>query len=260
MQQHTEPPYLQLLSPENETYIIPLKEKETFTIGRDQDNDLPLHDPQKFVSREHCRLENTKGYFWIIDDDSGASGKPSASGTFVRPVNGGEDVNVQEKGRLRLQDEDMFYLVADVLPPDDTPVFWQFTFYDANTTHNNSTVSSIPPKEVAPIGTLAYSLGSQWFVRSTGDKWEMISLSPKPRRLVRYMAQKNKMKNKPTLCTYAELIDSVWEGDESFGKQNKDITHLVWQIRSKIEDDPSEPKYIKNIMSDGYLLDVQLRP
>ncbi|MEY3827973.1 MAG: hypothetical protein RLZZ148_2795, partial [Cyanobacteriota bacterium] len=55
---------------------------------------------------------------------------------------------------------------------------------------------------------------------------------------------------------YCELITAVWEGEDSFGKKNSDITHLVWQIRKKIESDPSEPRYLKNVMSDGYILEV----
>lgn len=55
---------------------------------------------------------------------------------------------------------------------------------------------------------------------------------------------------------YCELIPAVWEGEDSFGKKNSDITHLVWQIRKKIESDPSEPRYLKNVMSDGYILEV----
>lgn len=258
---YTEPerPYLEFISPDNEKFTISLKDKDSFTIGRDTENDLPLNDPQKFISREHCRLEKEKGYFWIIDDDSGASGKPSASGTFLRPVNGGQDVNVQDKGRLRLHDGDIFYFIAKFLPPDDTPVFWQFTYYDFNTTRNGGTSLLLPPKEVAPVGTIAYSFQSQHLVRSAGDRWEMLSLSPKPRALIRFMAQKNREnKGQGMLCTYAELIPAIWQGEESFGKQNRDITHLIWQIRKKIEEDPSEPQYIKNVTSDGYILEVKL--
>ena len=253
-----ERPYLELTSPDNEVFLISLKEQDIFTIGRHEDNDLSLYDPQKFISREHCRLQKDKGYFWIIDDDSGAGGKPSARGTFLRPVNGGEDINVQDKGRLRLHDGDKFYLIAKFLPPDDIPVFWQFTFYDANTTHNVSAKDVIISKQFAPCGTIAYSSASKHLVRSTGKRWEMLNLAPKPRALIRYMAQKNqKNQGQPVLCTYCELITAVWEGEDSFGKQNGDITHLVWQIRKKIESDPSEPRYLKNVMSDGYILEVQ---
>ena len=67
-----ETPYLESKTPDNKQFIIPLKKhfqdennNKIFTFGRSQENDFAINDPEKFISREHCRLISRTEYIWI---------------------------------------------------------------------------------------------------------------------------------------------------------------------------------------------------
>ena len=131
-----------------------------------------------------------------------------------------------------------------------------FKFYDDdNTTHEIPGRPAIATKKTD--NSIYYSLSTQTLINANG---EIISLPKITTRLIRFMAQKNLARGgEPTPCRFLEMIDAVW-GDESYGKEPKHINHLVWQIRKKIETDPSNPQYIKNLPADGYILHIPLRP
>ena len=116
-----ETPYLAGKTPDNKEFIIPLKthfqDHKIFTLGRSNENDFPINDPQKFISREHCRLTSRTEYIWIYDDDGGAAGEASQSGTFVSSVrNPNQEIDVRKEGNkgYRLRDGDTFYFVGKV--------------------------------------------------------------------------------------------------------------------------------------------------
>lgn len=249
----TESPYLEVISPDGEQFIVSLKDIERLTIGRSQDNDLPISDPQKFVSREHCRLECHKDYWWLYDDDNGASGSPSTSGTFVQPTEGGLEIDVRQEGRngKRLKEGDKFFFVGKIMSPDDKPAYWQFTLHDV-TTHQVQNESNASFSE-----QIAYSISLESLLQIIDNNREIIRLRPQHRALIRYMAQKNLTNNgQPILCKYQELIEAIWDESDALNRTNGDINHLVWGIRKEIEPDPAESKYIKTFKSEGYILDV----
>ena len=56
-------------------------------------------------------------------------------------------------------------------------------------------------------------------------------------QLVRYMAMRNRQNgNIPVLCAYEEMIEAVW-GEDTHHTQ-ADITHLVWELRKKLDTGP----------------------
>lgn len=249
--------YLEIITPEGKKFTFNLEDKEIITLGRDADNDIHLENPEKHISRKHCRLEKINNFYWLIDDDSEMmGGKPSASGTFIRLSNSQEYFNIQtrENNRIRLSDGDIFYLIAKIISPSDPPLYWQFIFHDANTTIQ-------PPLPVSgnlstPQEYIAYSESLQTLVKVMGNKQEVIKLAPNPRSLIRYMVNKNLENNKQrTLCFYPQLIEAVWGKDDT--KYSGSVNHLVYQIRQKIEPNPAKPQYILNEKTDGYSLEIE---
>ena len=259
-----ETPYLESKTPDNKQFIIPLKKhfqdednNKTFAFGRSQENDFAINDPEKFISREHCRLISRTEYIWIYDDDGGAAGEASQSGTFVRSAkNPNQEIDIRKEGNkgYRLRDGDTFYLVGKV--DDDNVRYWEFTLREAQTTKNTISLTTI---DLLQMDTLKYSLSLQSLVKGSNN--EIIKLSANRRKLIAYMAEKNLANNgQATLCLFDELIKAVW-GDD-FTKTNQAINHLVLQIRKYIKDavaiEPSDSKYIESMAGSGYILNIDV--
>ena len=256
-----ETPYLACKTPDNKEFIIPLKthfqDHQVFTFGRSNENDFPINDPQKFISREHCRLTSRTEYIWIYDDDGGAAGEASQSGTFVSSVrNPNQEIDVRKEGNkgYRLRDGDTFYFVGKV--DDENISYWEFTLRETQTTRN--TLSFNHPN-ISIVDSLKYSLSLKSLVKGSNN--EIIKLSANRRKLISYMAQKNLANSgKATLCLFEELIDAVW--GEDFSKTSQSINHLVLQIRKCVKDavgiEPSDSKYIESVAGSGYILNIDL--
>jgi DNA-binding response OmpR family regulator len=74
---------------------------------------------------------------------------------------------------------------------------------------------------------------------------ELIELKPKEYKMLLYMAKhSNQIMSKEKLC------DELW-GEDYFGFDNTIMVHIR-RLREKIEDDPSNPKYIINVKGLGY--------
>ncbi|MFI8710047.1 response regulator transcription factor [Bacillus sp. NPDC077411] len=77
-----------------------------------------------------------------------------------------------------------------------------------------------------------------------------IKLTAKEYKLLLYMA-----KNKNQILSKRKICDEVWE-DEYVGYDNVIMVHIR-HLREKLEDDPSNPKYIKTIKGLGYKLSTK---
>lgn len=74
---------------------------------------------------------------------------------------------------------------------------------------------------------------------------ELIELKPKEYKMLLYMAKHpNQIMSKEKLCS------ELW-GEDYFGFDNTIMVHIR-RLREKIEDDPSNPKYIINVKGLGY--------
>jgi two-component system alkaline phosphatase synthesis response regulator PhoP len=60
-------------------------------------------------------------------------------------------------------------------------------------------------------------------------------------------------KNQGQVITRDELLEKVW-GEQNVFISLRTIDSHIANIRKKLEDDPSNPKYIKNIRGVGYKL------
>ncbi len=54
----------------------------------------------------------------------------------------------------------------------------------------------------------------------------------------------------PEIVSRADIIDSVWQGQFATGE--KGLNQAVWAIRSAVDDDPRNPKFIRTMPRHGY--------
>ncbi len=73
-----------------------------------------------------------------------------------------------------------------------------------------------------------------------------VELAPKEFRLLQVL-----LENKGRVVTRQVMLDRVW-GYDFYGDLQTVNVHIRW-LREKIEDDPSDPKYILTVRSRGYL-------
>jgi DNA-binding winged helix-turn-helix (wHTH) protein len=241
-------PFLEVRKPDGGQYTLYLKEllkqkadQQRLTFGRDDDNDIVLPDPDRTISRHHGAIEQANGCWWLIDEGS-------ANGTFLRRQSGsaGTDLDVRSGGMVPLRDGDVILILAR-LSESDQPIFWKLTFRDVN-----DTVTVLPPP-----ADLEYSLSQQQLFRMTQRQRQVVHLSPQERKLLHYMAQCNQAnQGHPSFCTGEELVQAVWS--ETFGHTSNEVNRLVWALRKKIERDSGEPRFLKTVQGQGYLLDIKV--
>lgn len=73
-----------------------------------------------------------------------------------------------------------------------------------------------------------------------------IELSKTEQRLLRIL-----LENKGNTLTRSFLIDYVWSGDHEFVDEHA-LTMSIKRLRDKLNESPSEPKYIKTVYGIGY--------
>lgn len=78
---------------------------------------------------------------------------------------------------------------------------------------------------------------------------QIIPLTPAEYRLLETLA-----KNSGSAVSESVLVTAVWGPNPKNDDFN--LRNFVWRIRKKIEDDPSEPKYLMTVRSYGYRLNT----
>ena len=79
----------------------------------------------------------------------------------------------------------------------------------------------------------------------TKDKEEIL-LSKNEGKLLKYL-----MENSSQTVTKEKLMEALWDIDGNFVDENT-LAVNIRRLRQKVEDNPSEPEYIKNIRGVGY--------
>jgi DNA-binding winged helix-turn-helix (wHTH) protein len=212
------------------------------TIGRGAENDIVLPDPHKKVSRRHSVIEREGDRWWLIDEGS-------ANGTFVRQGGGGAEVDVRSVETVLLHDGDVI-LILGKLTAAEQPMFWQLRFRDPNVTEHVVGFQAVAEVE--------YALAQRMLFKVTRQRRVEVDLSPQERSLIHYMAQRNwDNNNQPCVCGYEELIEVIW--GEAFGHEPNEVQRLVWGIKKKIERDSGEPRFLKTVRGQGYVLDIRVQ-
>jgi DNA-binding winged helix-turn-helix (wHTH) protein len=241
-------PFLTVQEPDGKEYslcfgdILASKpEQSRITIGRGLDNDIVLPDPHKKVSRHHSVIEREGDRWWLIDEGS-------ANGTFLRQGGSGAEVDVRSVETMLLQDGDVI-LILGKLTAAEQPVFWQLKFCDPNVTER--------VEGFQPVAEIEYVLEQRMLFKVTRQQRVEVQLSPQERNLIHYMAQRSWDNNQTCVCGYEELIAAIWE--EVFGHVPNEVNRLVWSVREKIERDSGEPKFLKTVRGQGYVLDIRIQ-
>lgn len=60
--------------------------------------------------------------------------------------------------------------------------------------------------------------------------------------------------NRGTVLSRSKLLESIWDVDGAFVEDNT-LTVYIKRLRDKLEDDPSNPVYIKTVRSMGYVIE-----
>jgi len=247
---NAEYPFLEITKPEGKQYKVPLEkiiasqdpEEVYIAVGRQANNHIVLSDPQKKISRHHCSLQYKNNRWWIVD-------KGSANGTFLQREVEQPEIDVRSEDAIALRSGD-YILILGELTSEDKPKFWRLEFIDPGETSYISNMQT--------VCTIEYSLSKQMLFRNVARRQDPVSLGEQERYLLDYMSRKNYDSNsQAALCEYDELIQAVWNND-NFGRDKRDINHLVWRVRDKIELDSGEPKFLKTIKGRGYSLDIKV--
>ena len=228
-------PYLIKNSLDKKLQKIEIKDDKVI-IGRLADfNDIALEpDPQKFVTRYmHCSIEYKNGMYWLIDNDS-------KNGTFLKR----EKVIQKIRGEIKLANKDQILILAN-LNNEGNPIYWKIEFNDPQATDVAQVSKNEPYVEYDWVQ-------AKLFLINGSSRNEIERLSPQEHKILRYMDQRNKNNNNvPVMCTYEELISSVWDEFRDT-RTNNDVNHLRWGLRKKIEVDPENPRFLQNIRGMGY--------
>ena len=243
-----EHPILDVIKPNGEKYKISLEKfimpgKSTcINLGRQDGNHIVLPDPQKTVSRYHCSIQNNKGRWWIVDEGS-------SNGTFVQRTTSQSEIDVRSEDMVPLKNGDNILILGE-MTSSQQPLFWRFKFIDPNETYQVQGCQSV-------IG-LEYSISQKKLFRNTSQNREEIYLRDHELTLIDYMSKKNlDAQNKAVICEYEEIIEAVWQED-NFGIDRKDVNHLVWRVRDKIEYDSGESRFLKTVRGKGYRLEIKI--
>ena len=209
-------PYLEITAPDGTEQVIPL-EKIRYTLGRLPDiNDICIAD--ELVSRvEHCVLErHTEG--WCVSDAGSSNGT-----VLIREGFQNQRLSLaiqqQPEKRAPLKPGDLI-----ILAESD----WKILFQDQDPT----------PKRLGagldqPGVHFVYNLSRQTLLcKGNSPQPEEITLRPKARELVAYLAQRNWENDRlPIVCTYNELIEALWPGTDRMVAN--DVQGLAREIRKQ---------------------------
>lgn len=99
--------------------------------------------------------------------------------------------------------------------------------------------------EIFEIGDMVLDFGKLEYFK----KNKKLTLSKTEQKLLKILAN-----NKNQVLTREQLIDRVWSGEGEFVDENA-LTVNIKRLREKIEDDKSNPNYIKTIYGIGYIFD-----
>ncbi|GCE49867.1 transcriptional regulator [Thermosporothrix hazakensis] len=229
-------PFLEITGPEKQQFRVELN-KDRITIGRfDLFNDVALEpDPQQLISRKaHCLLERDMEGWWVVHNGG-------VNPTFVRK---GTDVMMVE-GRTSLKEGDCILLLGKFAEEGEL-CYWELTFRDPFGTR--------PAGLGRGVAYLEYDwIEGRLFRIEDEKRLEIRDLRPQEHKLVRYMEQRNRTnQHAAVLCTFEELIAAIW-GDEP-GHTEAEITHLIWELRQKLETNPREPRFLETVRGLGYRL------
>ena len=207
-------PFFEISNPVGEDWVYEFNNsKDIITLGRLEDNDISLSDPDQNISRRHCLIKFINNHWYIVDNGS-------ANGTYVERIDLQMPIDVRDDESVILKKDDIILILSHF--KEDQPIFWRLRFHDPGQTS--------PKKGFEALYHLEYHLRNGKLYKATRHETTKIKLTPQEHNLIDYIARCNQ--DKPRVCSYRELIEAVW-GDR-FGHHSSEINRLAWSIRQKI--------------------------
>jgi hypothetical protein len=209
-------------------------------VGREAgwtDLELPVDD-RRWVSRRHFRIER-EGAGWAVVDEG------SRNGTFLRRG----DALVRVDGTTRLESGDVVAILARM--EGAAAVYWELVFRDPEVTEP----APQPGRSDPDTPRLEYDwVQGRAFVVRGRERDEVVGMRPQEHRLLRHLAGRNRDAGADVLCPYDDLVTAVW-GDEVHAPHTReDLARLVYDLRRRIERDPSQPEVLTTVRGFGYRL------
>jgi len=231
-------PWMEVRGPDGVASRVDLGD-DGLRVGRDPScTDLQLGpDPDRWVSRLHCRVERQPGGWAIVDQGS-------RNGTRVR--RGGELFDVP--ARLTMVSGDTVLILART-DHDGRPVYWELAFHDPEVT--------VPaPAAQGRARCLQYDEAQgRLFLVDGAARTEVTGLRPQEHRLIRHLAGRNREGGgAPVLCSHDELVIAVWGEDAAVPHTREELARLVYEVRRRVESDLTVPGSIETVRGFGYRL------
>lgn len=104
------------------------------------------------------------------------------------------------------------------------------------------------------VGGLELQVGELKLVMANRAGGKVVSLTPTEMKLLRSL-----MSNAGHVVSRDTLLDSIWGYGVSAG-DSQIIDVYIRRIRKKIEEDPSNPKYIESVRGSGYRFNSSVSP
>ena len=212
-------PWLALHGPDGQEMLVDLA--GPVRIGRDEGiNDVALApDPERWISRRHCRIEPEPGGWTVVDEGS-------TNGTYNRR---GASTTLEEvTTSASIEGGDAVCLLARVV--DDVPTYWEIVLHDPEMT-------AAAPLDPARAYCLEYDWegGRAWLVKG-GARSEVSGLRPQEHLVLRHMAGRNRAAGgTAVLCSYQELVGAVWGDDPHLPHTREELARLIYEIRRRLE-------------------------
>lgn len=235
---------LEIYSPQGRRAAVELDGRPA-TVGRpapDHEPDVPLDDPRRWVSRQHCVLE-AKGKTWYLTDHG------TENGTFLRR----DDRTERVTGRVRLHEGDLIWIPGD-RTEDGRLLYWQLGLIWHDELDDSHGTEPARPQPLG--GCVEYDFAqARLFHYMDGQRVE-IDLTGNEHRLIHYMADRNHQAGGVAVaCRKDELLRAVWgdaEGGIPFGIDEQNLRDLVGGLRKKLEADPMH--IVQTVTDIGYRL------
>ncbi len=230
-------PWVEVRRPDGGTDVVELA-GDRLRVGRESGwTDLSLAEAdRRWVSRRHFRLERS-GNSWTVVDEG------SRNGTFLRRAG----TSARVEGTPRLESGDTVAVLARM--EGAVPVYWELVFHDPELTEPAPRAPSR-----APAVDYDWSEGRAFVVAEGGERTEVVGLRPQEHRLVRHLVARNTEAGTAVLCPYDELVIAVWGDEPSAPHTRDDLVRLVYDLRRKLESDPTQPRLLVTVRGFGYRL------
>ena len=235
---------LEIHSPQGRRSTVELDGRPAI-IGRPtpgHEPDVPLDDPRRWVSRQHCLLE-AEGGTWFLTDQG------TDNGTFVR--RGG--TIEQAVGRVQLREGDLVCLLGD-RTDDGRPLYWQLGLLSQG---GREVSYATEPAAVQPSGSyVEYDLVQARLFHYLDGREAEVDLTGNEHKLISHMASRNQQAGGVAVaCRKEELLSAVWgdsDGAIPFGIDDQNLRDLVGGLRKKLEPHPMQ--ILQTVPDLGYRL------